>query len=364
MVELARLEANCRRMAARADRLGVRLRPHVKTHKTVEAARLQLAGRDAAITVSTLAEAKFFAAAGFDDLTYAVPIAPQRLPEAVQLAERVRRLTLLVDHEATMEAATACAAARGLRLSVMLEVDCGAHRSGVDPAHPASVSLARRLARSPHLDFRGVLTHAGHAYACRTPVELAEVAAQERDGTCAFAQRLRQAGIEVPEVSAGSTPTLCAVDHLAGVTEARPGNYAFFDASQAAIGSCSLAECAFTVLATVIGCYPDRRTLVVDAGALALSRDPGPTHVEPSCGYGVLCTVRECQPIAGLTLASLTQEHGTVIAGQPAVAAAHPPGSRLRIIPNHSCLAAACFDTYHAVVGRQVVDVWRPCRGW
>lgn len=364
LVDLPRLTANCRRMAARTDRLGVRLRPHVKTHKTAEAARLQLAGGEGAITVSTLAEARFFADAGFRDITYAVSIAPQRLTDVPKLVGRLDRLTLLLDHQETMEAARACAAASGRRLSVMLEVDCGAHRSGLDPADPATVALATQLARCPQLEFRGLLTHAGHAYACRNAIEAARVAAQERDVTAAFAQLLRRSGSPVPEVSVGSTPTLCAVDHLTGVTEVRPGNYAFFDAFQAAIGSCSLGDCAFTVLATVIGCYPERRALVVDAGALALSRDPGPTHVNPSCGFGVVCSAPECHPISGLTLASLSQEHGTVIAATPAAAAGHPPGTRLRIIPNHSCLAAACFDTYHVVAGKEVRDIWHPCRGW
>ncbi len=364
LVEVARLEANCRRMAERARHWGVGLRPHVKTHKTVQVARLQLAELPPRITVSTLAEATFFAGAGFEDITYAVPLAPQRLPQALELAARIPRFTVVVDHEDTAQEAASAAAARGVHLAVLLEVDCGAHRCGVDPLHPSSVALAEHLARSPHLDFRGVLTHAGHAYACRTAAELARVAAQERDVTGAFAQRLRQAGIPVREVSIGSTPTLGAVDHLAGVTEVRPGNYAFFDAFQAAIGSCTLDQCAFTVLATVIGCYPQRQTLVVDAGALALSRDPGPTHLRPDCGFGVVCTVDGCQPIAGLTLTSLTQEHGTVLAADEVVAAAYPPGSRLRIIPNHACLAAACFEAYHVVDGEHVVDLWRPCRGW
>lgn len=364
LVDLPRLQANCRRMAERADRLGVRLRPHVKTHKTAEVARLQLAGRATAITVSTLAEARFFADQGVPDITYAVPIAPHRLPAALELVRRLERFTLTLDHPRVAAAAEEAAAAAGLRLGVMLEVDCGAHRSGVDPASPEAVALAAQVAASPHLELRGLLTHAGHAYACRSLEEVAAVAGQEREVTVALARALRQAGITVGEVSVGSTPTLCAVDHLTGVDEVRPGNYVFFDAFQAAMGSCALEECAFTVLATVVGCYPGRRTLVVDAGALALSKDAGPTHLDPHCGFGVVCSAAECRPLPDLRLASLTQEHGTVRVRTPQAAAAFPPGSRLRIIPNHSCLAAACFDLYHVVDGERVLDLWRPCRGW
>lgn len=364
LVDLARLRANSRRMAERTDRLGVRLRPHVKTHKTVEVARLQLTGRPPAITVSTLAEARFFAERGFADITYAVPLTPQRLPAALALAQEIERFTIVVDHPAVAAAVNSAAAEAGIRLAVMLEVDCGAGRCGVDPQHPDSMALARYLAFSPHVEFRGLFTHAGHAYLCRKTSELPAVAAQERDLTVAFANTLREAGIRVAEVSIGSTPTLCAADHLGGVSEVRPGNYVFFDAFQAAIGSCSQSDCAFTVLATVVGCYPRRRTVIIDAGALALSKDAGPTHVKPDCGFGVLCEVDSCQPIPDLHLVSLTQEHGTVVAATPEAAAAHPPGSRLRIIPNHSCLAAACFDTYHVLDRGEVRDLWRPCRGW
>ncbi len=364
LVDLPRLQANCLRMAERADRLGVRLRPHVKTHKTAEVARLQLAGRATSITVSTLAEARFFAERGFADVLYAVPITPQRLPAALELARRLERFTLTLDHPRVAAAAAEAAASADLRLGVMLEVDCGAHRCGVDPASPEAVALAAQVAASPRLELRGLLTHAGHAYACPSLAEVAAVAGQEREVTVTLARALRQAGVGVGEVSVGSTPTICAVDHLTGVDEVRPGNYVFFDAFQAAMGSCGLEECAFTVLTTVVGCYPERRTLVVDAGALALSKDAGPTHLDPHCGFGVVCGAADCSPLPGLHLASLTQEHGTVRARTPQVAAAFPPGARLRIIPNHSCLAAACFDVYHVVDGDRVLDLWRPCRGW
>lgn len=364
LVDARRFAANCRRMAERADQLGVRLRPHVKTHKTREGATAQLAGRAPAITVSTLEEARFFAGGGFSDITYAVPITPQRLGEAVALVQKGVGLTLVVDHPASAAAASAAAAGAQVRLAVLLEVDCGGGRCGVNPDDPGSLALAARLARDPHLEFRGLLTHAGHAYACRCASEVAAVAAQERDITASFAERLRRAGVPVGEVSIGSTPTALAADHLHGVTEFRPGNYVFFDAFQAAIGSCRLADCAFSVLTTVLGCYPERATLVIDAGALALSRDPGPTHVDPACGFGVLCQVGGCRPIPGLRFVSLSQEHGVVRGGTAAQVAAFPPGTRLRVIPNHACLAAACFETYHVVEGEEVVGQWHPCRGW
>jgi len=363
VVDLDRVERNCAAMGERVARLGARLRPHVKTHKCVEAARLQVRGHFGGITVSTFAEARAFTAAGFRDITCAVPIAPARLREAVKLARSLDRFTVLVDHDATAAAVEDAAREAAIRLPVMLKVDCGYHRAGVDPGSAAGLALAVRLARSPRLDFRGVLTHAGHAYACRNRDEIAEVAAAERSVMAGFAARLRAAGVDCPEVSIGSTPTMALAGDLSGITEARPGNYVFFDAFQAAIGSCTLAEVAFFVLATVIGSYPERGALLLDAGALALSKDPGPRHVDPECGFGVLLDPESRRPLAGLTLHALSQEHGHV-AGSAAEVAALAPGDRVLVVPNHSCLAAALHERYAVTRGGTGVAEWRPAHGW
>jgi D-serine deaminase-like pyridoxal phosphate-dependent protein len=363
LVDLEVLERNAERMARRASRLGVRLRPHVKTHKTLEAARIQVQGHSGGIAVSTLAEAAFFAAGGFRDITYAVPIAPAKLGEAVALAARLDRFSLLVDHPETATGLEASARERDVKISLFLKVDCGAHRAGVDPQREESVALAGRLAASPQLDFRGILTHAGQAYRCHDGNEVRGVAAHERNLMLAFAARLRAGGIRVDEVSIGSTPTVVVVESLAGITEVRPGNYVFFDAFQAAIGSCSLTDVAFTVLVRVIGQYPERQELLVDGGALALSKDPGPVHIDPGCGFGVVLTAAG-ERLPGWRVVSLSQEHGVLRSADPFAPRAFPINSLLRVIPNHSCLAAAMFDRYAVIRGGEVIDEWHPVRGW
>jgi D-serine deaminase-like pyridoxal phosphate-dependent protein len=363
LVDLDRFERNVRAMASRARRLGVRLRPHVKTHKTLEGARLQTAGQFGGITVSTLAEARFFAEAGYRDITYAVPIAPTKLVEAADLAARIERLALLVDHGDAAAEVERCAAQRGARLAVWLKVDCGGHRAGVDPDREESMALAARLAASPYLDFRGLLTHAGHAYSCRDRSELRRAARQERDVPVRFARRLALAGVPVPEISIGSTPTMSVAEDLSGVTEVRPGNYVFFDAFQAAIGSCRLEDCAFSVLVRVIGVYPNRRELLVDGGALALSKDPGPVHVDGACGFGAVFDVQGGHRLRGVRVVGLSQEHGLLRAAGADLGGVRL-GSMLRIVPNHSCLAAALFENYHVARRGRVVGSWRPVRGW
>jgi len=372
LVDRARVERNTSRMSERMRALGVRMRPHVKTHKCVEAARLQVRGHFGGITVSTLAEAAFFAAAGFRDITYAFPLAIPAIARAAAVARAVEHLHVLVDQDVVVTAleayaaehAAAAANPHAARFSVFLKLDCGYHRAGVDPASPDAVRLAERLARSPAIDFRGVLAHAGHSYDCRDADAIRTVARSERDVTVAFAERLRRRGIAAPEVSIGSTPTMSLATDLAGVTEVRPGNYVFYDAFQAAIGSCTLEDAAFSVLTTIVGQYPEQNKLIVDAGALALSKDPGATHVDPDCGFGVVFTADGSRQLQELHVASLSQEHGQVHGSRPLRFGDYPVGSRLRIVPNHSCLAAALYDRYHVVDAGRVIQEWRPTHGW
>jgi D-serine deaminase-like pyridoxal phosphate-dependent protein len=361
LVDLDRFESNAQRMAKKALRLGVRLRPHVKTHKCVEAARIQTDLHFGGVTVSTLAEARAFAAGGFTDITYAVPIAPQKITDAAEIDAEINRLNLIIDHPDTVRAVEDVAASRQTSLPVYLEIDCGGGRSGVDPAGDLAQVLVRRLADSENIEFRGLLTHASHAYLARSRSEAYEVACEERNLLTAFAAEVRDLGVSLPEVSVGATPTARAIDDLTGITEIRPGNYIFYDAFQFAIGTCDLDDIAFSVLATVISVNAEHARAVIDTGALALSHDPGPIHVDSECGYGLPVTVEDQHRLPGIRVAGLSQEHGTL--DGPGVEALRP-GTRLRILPNHSCLSAACFDRYYVVRNTEVVDEWQPARGW
>lgn len=361
VIDLDRVENNCERMRAFATARGVVLRPHVKTHKCVPAALLALGGAPGPITVSTLAEAEHFSEAGFDDITYAVPLPLSRIEQALTLAKRVR-LNVLIDHRDAASALAERAAAAGVRARVFVKVDCGYHRAGVAPHRPEARALVQQIAKAPTLELAGLLTHAGHSYDCVDRDAIARVADQERTVIVGFAEALRASGIEVPAVSVGSTPTMSVAPDLTGVTEIRPGNYVLFDAFQAAIGSCSPRDAAFSVVASVIGSYPDDGRLVLDAGGLALSKDPGATHVDDARGHGLLATV-EGAPLDDLALVSLSQEHG-VVRGSHAGISRLRIGDRVRIIANHACLAAACHPHYEVARGTRVVDRWTPVRGW
>jgi D-serine deaminase-like pyridoxal phosphate-dependent protein len=348
LVDKQIVQRNCDRMRRKAEASGVIFRPHVKTHKTREIGRMQHGGGTGPITVSTLAEAEFFAGDGFRDITYAVPVAPEKLERAAVLARRIGQLNLLVDSFAALQALEQF----GHRFDVFLKVDCGYHRAGVDPAKPESAELARKLAQSPVVNFRGFLTHAGHSYDAKNPAEIAEFGKKETAAVMQMRERARVKGI----CSVGSTPTMSVAARFEA-DEVRPGNYVFYDAFQATIGSCAFEDCAMSVLATVVGSYPDRKSMIIDAGALALSKDRGPEHVDPNIGYGMVCDLALKR--LPMRLHTLSQEHGKIESE-----IVQPVGTRLRVIPNHSCLTSAMYDRYHVVENGSIAAEWHPVRGW
>jgi D-serine deaminase-like pyridoxal phosphate-dependent protein len=347
LIDLDVLDRNISRMAGRAADLGVSLRPHIKTHKCIEIGKRQRDTGAEGIAVSTLPEARAFAEHGFDDITWAYPVQIGRIAEAGALANRIT-FRLTVD---TREAVAALDHA-GFPFHVWLKVDCGYHRAGVDPATQYAVEVAQAIHESAMLTFDGLLTHAGHAYKGPSLTEARAAAIEERDVIVAFAERLQSLGIEIGGRSVGSTPGMVAVDHLDGVTEARPGNYVFHDHTQVQLGSCTLRDCALTVLACVISAQPGAGHCVTDAGALALSKDVGRGDASRATMGEVFEDYEAGRLRQDVRLTSLSQEHG--VASAPLTV-----GSRLRILPNHACLTAPCFDRYHVVQGETVIDEWR-----
>ena len=351
LLHLDVVERNLAHMAERARRLGVSLRPHIKTHKSLELAKRQLAHGASGLTVSTLFEAEAFARAGFTDLTWAFPLDPTHIPHVRRIAERAM-LRVLVDDLGTAKALS------GSGLHVWLKVDCGYHRAGVDPASQNGLDVGRELGAEHGLTFDGILSHSGHAYRTRNKAEAAQVAEQERQVMVWFADLLRKDGVPVRGVSVGSTPAMAAVQDLTGVTEARPGNYIFYDRTMVLIGCCAPEDLGVTVLASVVSHQPGAAHFIVDAGALSLSKDLGPTHLDLPPAMG------EIRGHPYLTFASVSQEHGIIRAATAgAIEGKFKVGEQVEIIPNHSCLTMAQFDEYAVVNGGQVTERWKIERG-
>lgn len=307
ILDVERVRRNAARIGRRVTDMGARLRPHIKTHKCIEIARIQTNGHSGALTVSTLAEARAFATAGFSNITYAVPIEPGKFEAAIELSKICDPLSLLTDNPQIPTPLNEAARKAGVTLDVFLKVDSGYHRVGIDPQSDEVVSIPRQISGSSNLRFAGLLTHAGHSYDYRDPHQRLAVARNERDVMVELAERLRSDGVDVPTVSIGSTPSITIVDHLDGIDEARPGNYIFFDAFQATIGSCSLDDCALTILAAVVHRDTKRNKLVIDAGAIALSKDRGAVEFDSGCGYGRVLDLEGRD--LGLTVKTVSQEH-------------------------------------------------------
>ena len=346
------MERNLEHMAERAKKLGVALRPHIKTHKCLELGRRQQAYGAKGITVATLFEAQAFARDGFGDLTWAFPLDPTHVPHVHRIAQDGITLRVILDDLDTAQALA------GSGLHVWLKVDCGYHRAGVDPSSRYALAVARELGAERGLSFDGILSHSGHAYRTRNRDEAAQIAEQERQVMTWFADLLRKDGLPVRGVSVGSTPAMAAAKSLTGVTEARPGNYIFYDRTMVLIGCCEPQDVAVSVLATVVSHQPGAAHFVVDAGALALSKDVGPAHLGLETAFG------EVKGHPELTVASVSQEHGLIRAAAPAaIEGKFKVGQQVEIIPNHSCLTEAHFDEYVVIEGGRVMDRWHIERG-
>lgn len=368
VLDRQRLLRNIAAMQARARQLGVDLRPHLKTAKSAEVARLATAGFSGGITVSTLAEARYFLRRGFRDMTYAVGIVPAKLPEVAALQRDGASLTLLTDDVNVARAIAAQAKALAASFRVLIEIDTGGGRAGVAPEAAELLEIAAALNQGAAL--AGVLSHAGHSYGCDSIAEIVAVAEEERAGAVRAAERLHAVGYGCPVVSVGSTPTALFARHLDGVTEMRPGNFVFFDLFQAGLGTCTTDDIAVSVLASVIGHHRGRNHLLLDAGALALSKDIGANSRRPGTGYGAVS--RPGGPILPrLAVLDVHQEHGIAAAAsgldaiEPLPFQDFPIGSRLAVWPNHSCMTAAMYDRYYVTDGGDaVVDTWDRVNGW
>jgi D-serine deaminase-like pyridoxal phosphate-dependent protein len=362
LLDLARVRRNARRMSELARAADVALRPHAKTHKCAELARLQVEAGAQGLTVSTLAEARAFGAAGFCDLTYAVPVEPGKFAEVIRLHEAGIRLGVVTADPEVVEGLRRAAAGSGVAVPVHVEIDCGDARTGLAPDDPLAIALCQQIADAPPLRFAGLLTHAGHSYDARDAAARVRLAEDERLAVVSLAERLREDGVPVDVVSVGSTPTVKAGASFAGVTEARPGNYLLSDLFQATLGTCDVDDCAVSVLAAVVDRNRMRRSVVLDAGAIALSKDRGPFRWDEHAGYGRVLDLDGVD--LGLRVANVSQEHGEVRDVPDRWVEALRPGARVRVLVNHACLTVAQHDVFHVLEDGQFVDRWAIHRGW
>jgi D-serine deaminase-like pyridoxal phosphate-dependent protein len=340
-------------------------RPHLKTSKSIKVAEKVMSSPTGPATVSTLREAELFAAAGVQDILYAVGIAAHKLRRVSALHKAGVNLAVLLDSIEQAQAVAEESKRAGVVIPAFIEIDCDGHRSGIRADDVETLtSIARAIEDGGEL--RGVLTHAGLSYNSSDKSIIEMWALDERDAAVTAAETLRSAGFRVPIVSVGSTPTALAAIDLTGVTEVRAGVFMFFDLFQTGVGTCLLSDIALSVLATVIGYQQETGRLIIDAGWMALSRDRGTASQPVDQKYGMVCDINGI-PYEDLLVLDANQEHG--IAGlRPGSGASMPNlprGSKVRILPNHACATAAQHEGYLVVEeGTSVKEYWPRFNGW
>ena len=337
LVDLDVLAGNIHRMADFARRSGLDLRPHVKTHKSLHVARMQLEAGAKGVCVAKVGEAEAFADGGIGDITIAYPVVGKlKLERLVALAQRTE-LTLVADSEAVVAGYEEAAAASGIRLGVLVEVDTGMHRVGL---HPASVlELVRRVTKSGSLWFKGLLTHAGHAHSASDPLGIALVAREEARILGGLREAIEDAHIEVPVVSAGSTLTSPYLSAADGITEIRPGTYVYNDLRTVASWSCSYDQLAVSALATVVSVDGGRVTL--DAGNKTLTMTNDPIY-----RFGHVLGRPE------IMLERLSEEHGVATMLQGTIEV----GDRVRVLPIHVCVWMDLQPEVYGIRGDLIVE--------
>ena len=351
VVDRSKVRANISRMQSRASAAGVRLRPHAKTHKSPIIARWQIEAGAAGVCCAKLGEAEVFADAGIDDIRLPYPINPANASRVLALLNRIR-LSIVVDDPEVARQWSERMVAAGRQLDVLVKVDVGTHRCGIDPDSPRALDIVRDVAGLAGLHFRGLLSHAGHSYLADSPADVEAVARQEIEILRHLTSRAREAGIEVAEISVGATPTARCIGDQHGVTEMRPGNYVFFDRTQVGLGAASLDDCAMSVLAMVVS-RPAPTRVVFDAGSKMLSTD-GVRGFGTAAGHGIVFS----DPTAlvedtTIAVERLSEEHAVA-----KVPADHPlkPGDRVRIVPNHACVVMNLANSVLLTEGLDVVE--------
>ena len=354
LIDRTRALNNIARVQALASGAGVRLRPHAKTHKSPIVAQWQIDAGAVGIACAKVGEAEVFVEAGITDIRLPYPVNPASAPRLIPLMDR-SSISIIVDHEAVVRGWSEAMVRAGRTLDVLIKVDVGFHRCGIDPSAGA-LGFIQTVAALPGVKLRGLLSHAGHSYHAASEDELKAIARQEAETLAELRARATASGIALDEISVGATPTLRFSAGQTGVTELRPGNYVYFDRTQVALGAATLDDCALTVLATVVSKHPGR--IILDCGSKTLTNDQA-RGITPAAGYGAVLAgesddldyAREVDD--ALIVERLSEEHATVrVTGSTRL----EPGDRVRLVPNHSCVVSNLVDAVRLVDGEQVID--------
>jgi len=351
LIDRARAIRNIERVQQLATAAGMRLRPHAKTHKSPIVARWQIERGAVGVCCAKLGEAEVFADAGITDIRLPYPVNPANAARLIALMDRASMSTI-VDHLDVARGWSDAMRRAGRVLDVLIKVDVGFHRCGIDPVSEG-VAFVQSVASMPGLRLRGLLSHAGHAYNASSEEGLCAIAQQEAETLTRLRDEAARSGVPLEEISVGATPPLRFSVRQRGITELRPGNYVYFDRTQVSLGAATLDDCALTVVATVVSKHPGR--IILDCGSKTLTNDQA-RGITPAAGYGAVLVGDGDSPRRTdetLTIERLSEEHATVrVEGTTRL----EPGDRVRVVPNHACTVSNLVDRVCVVDGDHLLE--------
>ncbi|GAB5381151.1 MAG: DSD1 family PLP-dependent enzyme [Aliiglaciecola sp.] len=360
------VQKNIDAMQCRMDALGITMRPHGKTAKSIDVINLFEPKHRQKITVSTLKEAEYYFDNGVKDLMYAVGIAPCKLPRLLALIRKGAKISVVLDSLQQVAFLSQCGNDNNVEIPALIEIDCDDHRAGIVPEDPKLIEIGRALNEWPGVCLKGVMTHAGGSYDCQSIEQIKNLAELEKQAALKCVERLNQSQLTCDVVSIGSTPTAMFCEELNGITEIRAGVFMFQDLVMHGLGICETDEIALSVLTSVIGRHELKNWLLVDAGWMALSRDRGTQNQSIDYKYGQVCDLAGV-PIRHLLVESTNQEHGILAFSSPSIEPLKDTtiGTILRILPNHACATAAMHNQYYVTQDNKTIsEVWQRVNGW
>lgn len=345
IVDLDVMQQNIKQMQEKANKFGVNLRPHTKTHRTPAIAHMQVKAGAQGITVAKVGEAEVMAGAGLDDIFIANQIyGKQKLERLREIAKKVR-ISVGVDNTEQVLALSETFSGEEKAIELLIEVETGEKRSGLLPGSEL-VSLAKFIANTPNVKLKGIFSHEGHTYGAATIKECKVLFKKSQEDTLLAAKLIREAGLELETISIGATPSLLHGEILAGITEIRPGTYILMDAAQGqALGNYD--KCAITVLGTVVS-KPTSERVVLDTGVKALTAFTREQGICNTPGYGLV------KGFGNLRLSKLYDEHGLI--NDAEANKKLNIGDKVEIIPNHVCPTCNLYDKIYLIKEKEVID--------
>ncbi|MFW5782189.1 MAG: alanine racemase [Candidatus Muiribacteriaceae bacterium] len=339
------IHRNLKNMQVLADRMACDLYPHFKTHKSLWIAREQMKCGASGITCATLEEAEVLASGGIKDIILAYPVIDTKKMHRLLNISQYSNVDIVIESLSALKRLAGFLRARGNPgIGFYVEIDTGLGRLGLHPEGAARIIL-KMMKIKDGLSFRGILSHAGHAYSSSGKEEVVSIAADEVAEMINVKEQLSDYGFDDVQISVGCTPTILSGQDLSGVSNIRPGNYVFNDAIQVGLGVCGPQDCALRVISEVISVKKDR--LIIDAGSKSLGLDKGAHSNEICKGHGII--VRKpgsSESIEGLFIERLSEEHGII---RRRGASGIKEGDIIEIIPNHSCYVTNLFSNIYVI---------------